>query len=298
MSDLQNVISSQSFTTKRRHEERRKRIEEEKNKIPEAYKYDINTFVTFCEESGQPESEYSLLDFLYVSIINERVKKSTWEKRFSAIKKYLSVEYDITINSDSNFYEEISSIREIYTDLENKELNYRDGESPVDKDELLEMIRRLPTREKAICLVNLITASRPSEMIIMKVGDFNLQSRSLRFYLKKQQTWHEKRLTQECVKAVRDYIDKYNLSPHNHFVGRLNKNRDYADIEVSDSGYRFMLDQWLGLTPYTLRKTQVTSMHMAGADLPTVAKQTGHKSLETLSRHYLNVADSTVDKYL
>ena len=298
MRNLSNVIDSQTFINKRRHDERKKRIIEEENKVPEKYKYDIEQFINFCRHTGQPEDEEALLDFLYVSVVNEKVKKTTWEKRLYAIKKYLSIQYKINIQSDSEISKDISMLRKIYEDEENKELNYLGGKRPVDKQELLEMIRRLPTREKAICIVNLITASRPSEMRKIKIADFDLPNRSLRFYLQKQKTWHEKRLTQECVKAVQDYIDEYNLKPHNHFVGRLNKKREYIDVEVSDSGYRYMLKEWIGLTPYNLRKTQVTAMHLAGADLPTVAKQTGHKSLETLSKHYLNVADSTVDKYL
>lgn len=34
-------------------------------------------------------------------------------------------------------------------------------------------------------------------------------------------------------------------------------------------------------------KSQVVAMHAAGADLPTIAKQTGYKSLKTLDQHYL-----------
>ncbi|WP_280519773.1 hypothetical protein [Siminovitchia terrae] len=40
------------------------------------------------------------------------------------------------------------------------------------------------------------------------------------------------------------------------------------------------------------------SRQAAGADLSTIAKQTGHKSLETIDKHYLEVSDPTVDKYL
>jgi len=39
-------------------------------------------------------------------------------------------------------------------------------------------------------------------------------------------------------------------------------------------------------------------MHAAGADVSTIAKQTGHQSLETLIQHYLTVSEETIDKYL
>lgn len=39
-------------------------------------------------------------------------------------------------------------------------------------------------------------------------------------------------------------------------------------------------------------------MHEKGADLESIAKQTGHQSFKTLSDHYLNVSDKTIDKFL
>ena len=39
-------------------------------------------------------------------------------------------------------------------------------------------------------------------------------------------------------------------------------------------------------------------MHLKGTDLPSISKQTGHKSIQTISEHYLNVSDKTIDKYL
>ena len=38
--------------------------------------------------------------------------------------------------------------------------------------------------------------------------------------------------------------------------------------------------------------------HEAGADLATIAKQSCHKKLETINKHYLSVNDRTIDKYL
>ena len=47
-----------------------------------------------------------------------------------------------------------------------------------------------------------------------------------------------------------------------------------------------------------IKKIQVTAMHEAGADVATIAKWSGHKSLETITNHYLEVNDTTVDRYL
>lgn len=39
-------------------------------------------------------------------------------------------------------------------------------------------------------------------------------------------------------------------------------------------------------------------MHEAGADVATIAKLSGHKCLETITKHNLEVNDTTVEKYL
>lgn len=76
------------------------------------------------------------------------------------------------------------------------------------------------------------------------------------------------------------------------------KNGRYESTAISEIGYYNALQRWTGLTGYNFRKSQVVAMHAAGADLPTIAQQTGHKSLETLIQHYLTVSETTVDKYL
>lgn len=47
-----------------------------------------------------------------------------------------------------------------------------------------------------------------------------------------------------------------------------------------------------------ITKEQADELNAIIKDLPTIAKQTGHQSLETLSEHYLDVTDPTIDKYL
>lgn len=293
-----NIHKIDVFQNKRRQNERRSHLQEKRNEIPLMYNSEIKLFINYCEKTNQLESIESLLDFLYTSLTIQNVKKSTWEKRLAAIKKYLNVFYHLNVKEELEALEEITLMRKIYKEEQYKELILVEGKSAVNKEELLDMIRRLPTRAKAICLVQLITTNRPNEMVRLKVKDFFLDQKYVKVYLKKQKIWINKRLTQEVIKAVKDYIREYNLEKDHYFVGRVFRNQKFKNVKVSESGYRYMLNKWTGLTGYNYRKSQVVSMHEAGADLPTIAKQTGHKSLEVLSRHYLEVNDSTIDKYL
>lgn len=292
------VVQKQSFETRRRHQERKSSIQDKNNEIPARYDGDIRRFLAYCVETDQVDGTESMLDYLYVSLKVQKVKKTTWERRLAAIRKHLSVTYGIDFKAEPGVANELAAMRKMFTEEQHSKQIQLKGKSAGDKQELLDMIHKLPVRERAITLVNLITAGRPSEMVRLKIKDFNLEGRSLDVYLKKQKTYHNKRLTLEVVKAVKDYIRAYKLKPDDYFIGRVYKGGRYESVEMSEIGYTKSLQRWTGLTGYNFRKTQVVSMHEAGADLPTIAKQTGHKSLETLSKHYLKVSDSTVDKYL
>lgn len=269
---------------------------EQSRKIPERYNGDIARFKRYAAETQQHEDVAALLNYLAHSMKQEQIKKTTWERRLAAAKKYLSVTYDLHFSDADRRV--IADLRKVYTLEDYKEKTHIEGQQAADKDEVMEMIEKMDPRARAICLVNLITANRPSEMVRMKIGDFNFTSRSVRIYLKKQKEWHNKRLTQEVIKAVKEYIKAYGLKEDDHFVGRVRKGGHYENVQIGEVAYNKMMHRYLGFAPYTLRKTQVSAMHEKGADLPAIAKQTGHKSLETLSKHYLKVNDSTIDKYL
>jgi len=70
----------------------------------------------------------------------------------------------------------------------------------------------------------------------------------------------------------------------------------YISREISTRDYLKDFKKWTGLTAY-IRKTLVTDMHERGADLATIAKQTGHKSIKTINDHYLKFSNRTVDKF-
>ena len=269
---------------------------EQSRGIPERYGGDISRFKSYVAETRQHEDVAALLNYLAHSMKKEGIKKTTWERRLAAAKKYLSVTYGSHFTDADRRV--IADLRKVYTLEDYKEKTHVEGQQAADKGEIMAMIEKMEPRGRAICLVNLITANRPSEMVRMKIGDFNFTSRSVRIYLKKQKEWHNKRLTQEVIKAVKDYIKAYGLKEDDFFVGRARKGGHYESVQIGEVAYNKMMHRYLGFAPYTLRKTQVSAMHEKGADLPSIAKQTGHKSLETLSKHYLKVNDATIDKYL
>ncbi|WP_233569684.1 tyrosine-type recombinase/integrase [Planomicrobium sp. Y74] len=206
--------------------------------------------------------------------------------------------HKIEFKGEARVAYELSAMRKMYRVDQYAHLLQVRGKSATDKKELMDILNSLPIRANAICLVNLVTANRPTEMVRLRVRDFDLKNRSLHVYLKKQKRWHTKRLTPEVINAIEVYIREYRLKPDDYFVGRVYKSGRYESTAISEIGYWKALQRWTGLTGYNFMKSQVLAMHIAGADLPTIAQQTGHKSLETLIQHYLTVSEITVDKHL
>lgn len=288
---------SELITLKKlQHAKQRADLIEQVQTIPARYTGDIRRFAVYCTETQQKEEVEALLNYLAYSIQTQQVKKSTFERRYAAVKKYLEVALGLDMTPAQQ--ETLSQLRAVFQLEAYKEQTRREGQPPAIKHEVMEMVRAMEPREKAICLVNLITANRPTEMVRMQIRDFNLAGRSVAVYLKKQKEWHHKRLTQETVKAVRDYIETYKLRPDDYFVGRVSRWGHYESAQITEGGYYKLIRRLLGFAPYTLRKTQVSAMHEAGADVHTIAQQTGHQSITTLTDHYLAVSNTTVDKYL
>ncbi|TQR38186.1 hypothetical protein C7Y47_02720 [Lysinibacillus sphaericus] len=137
----------------------------------------------------------------------------------------------------------------------------------MQKEEALSLIEKFNTdkpediRIYAICLVNLITANRPSEMVRLLVKDFDFPRREVAVKLIKQKTLHRKPLTMEALFAVQRYISSFKLISDDYFVGKVDKWGNYSSIQINSNTYRQNIKKWINVAPYTLRKTQITSMH-------------------------------------
>ncbi|QTD42796.1 site-specific integrase [Sporosarcina sp. Te-1] len=270
-------------------------IQQQIDKKSQMYEGDFKLFMQYAEQNKESISFKTLELYLYHTV-ESGLKLSTFNKRSAGIKHFLVNTYGL--NETAEQKERIALLRRMYNDAQYAEQKMVKGQSAQPKQEVMAMIEKLDTRAKAISLFNLITACRPSEMINIKIGNIDFSNRSVDIYMQKQSEWKTKRLTLECVNAVRAYIKEYGLTDESYLVGKVDRYNKYHNTKISDTAYRKSIHKWLGFAPYTLRKTQITAMHEVGADLATIAKQSGHKNLETINKHYLEVNDRTVDKYL
>lgn len=292
MGELKHIIE---FTQAAKMREVDEQIQKQIDKKSKMYAGDFKRFEMYCQKKGLIISFDSLKAYL-LDTIQEGFKLSTFNRRAAGIKHFLINELGQSETDAQS--KEIALLRQIYNDVEFSGQKLVKGQAAQPKEEVLHLIDKLDTRAKAISLFNLVTACRPSEMVLIKVDHIDLSSRSVNVFMQKQKEWHNKRLTLECVNALKAYFKEYGLKAGDYLVGKVDKYGHYSSVQISDTAYRKSIHNWLGFAPYTLRKTQVSAMHEAGADLATIAKQSGHKNLETINKHYLSVNDRTVDKFL
>lgn len=268
----------------------------------EVYRPDFERFIRFCEVEQREPSFDAMEKYLHESITEQGVKYSTFNRRAAGIQYYLKDVLNLEQTPEQQ--KRIQIIRQLYNTEDYLRLKPMRGVRAERQEEVLSIINKYDTnqkadiRKRAICFVNLITTNRPSEMVRLKVSDFDLENRTVLVMLKKQGDMKEKRLTLECVKAVQKYIQSSQLSADDYFVGAADRWGNYKNRMITERSYNRLIHDWLGFAPYTLRKTQITHMHRKKADLATIAKQSGHKSLQTITQHYLEVDNADVEEYL
>jgi len=266
------------------------------------YQPDFDQFVRFCEEEGRELSFDALEKYLHHSVAEQQVKYATFNRRAAGVQFFLKDVFGLEQTEEEK--KRLQIIRQLYNTEKYLRLKPMRGVKAEKHDEVLALINKYDTskkadiRKRAICFVNLITANRPSEMVRLKVSDFDLDNKTVWVMLKKQGDMKEKRLTLDCVLAVKKYIKEAGLTPNDYFVGAADKWGNYKNRMITERSYNRLIHDWLGFAPYTLRKTQITHMHRKKADLATIAKQSGHKSLQTITQHYLEVDNADVEEYL
>lgn len=295
----ETLFSLQKYKVKQQKDET---IESIRKKKLDMYHPDYKLFKQFCEKHFLLKNFDSLELYLHELVTQHHVRLSTFNRRLAGIKYWLLNESRLQMTIEQEV--SIKALRSLYNEEEYLRLKPMRGVRTEKQSDVLCLIDRYDTdkksdiRKRAICLVNLITANRPSEMVRLKVDDFDLENRMVRVMIVKQGEMKEKRLTLECVQAIKNYITACKLAADDYFVGAADKWGNHTSRQISEVSYNQAIQSWLGFAPYTFRKTQITAMYQKGADIPTIAKQSGHKSHQTIMEHYINFHTDDVDEYL
>ncbi|WP_233204414.1 hypothetical protein [Sporosarcina sp. P17b] len=114
MSDFKLSKHQDTFETQKRHYERKVDIENKMGEIPRQYEGDIRRCKEYCTNTSQLIETEALLDYLYISLTKQRIKKATWERRLAAIRKYLTLIHSIDFKGRSRVAYELSAMRKMY----------------------------------------------------------------------------------------------------------------------------------------------------------------------------------------
>lgn len=295
----ETLFSLQQYKMTKQKDETLQKIQQQKL---DSYQSDFKQFKKFCVQHLLKLDFESLELYLHHLITHQQVRLSTFNRRLAGVKYWLVHEHGFQFTSEHDT--SIKLLRSLYNQEEYMRLKPMRGKRAEKQSDVLRLIDRYDTdkksdiRKRAICLVNLITANRPSEMVRLKVSDFDLENRTVQVMMIKQGEMKEKRLTLECVQAIKNYITVCELIPVDYFVGAADKWGNHTSRQISEVSYNQAIQSWLGFAPYTFRKTQITAMYQKGADIPTIAKQSGHKSHQTIMEHYIKLRSEDVDNYL
>ncbi|WDV09277.1 tyrosine-type recombinase/integrase [Lysinibacillus irui] len=296
----ETVIRLNHFQDEKRIKEIKGLTKEKKKKD---YEGEFNLFKKWCSTNHYSIDFHGAEKYLLNEVEIKGIRLNTMNRKVAALRFYLS-ELHAQIEPEE-FSDSIKAMRDLYNFEPYLE---RKGINPVtfamQKEEALSLIDKYDTenpediRIYAICLVNLITANRPSEMVRLRIKDFDFSRREVAVKLVKQKTLHRKRLTMAALFAVQKYISSFKLTPEDFFVGKVDKWGNYNSVQINPNTYRQNIKKWINVAPYTLRKTQITSMHRNKADLATIARQSGHKSVQTISEHYIKLDSADLDDYI
>lgn len=260
------------------------------------YERDYRLYEAYCTTEGKETGEQSLLHYLHYSLTQQQVKRNTFNRRYFAVKKILELQ-GIELSEDARRV--VIRLRRQFASEEHATQARVEGMSAVNSDELLTHIRALEdVRAKAILFTQFYTGNRPSEMVLLKVGDFYLGSSEVDVYLKKQRRYKAKNLPRECVEAIRAYLNMYNLTAEDYFVGQVHRTGSYISRSISLTAYYNLLKKWSGYSAYNYRKSLVSHMYKNGASVEVIQQQTGHSNTQTITQHYLQVDKESVNKYL
>lgn len=182
-----NIYSLRRFNISSETEQSIRKLKMRKEKM---YASDFKLFMRFCETNELPIDFESMEYYLHQSITDQQVRLSTFNRRAAGVKYWLTNQYKMKQTLEQE--ERVRILRQMYNEEEYLRLKPMRGIRAENQNDVLRLIEKYDTnkksdiRKRAICLVNLFTANRPSEMVRLKIHDFDLPNRSVWVMLKKQ----------------------------------------------------------------------------------------------------------------
>jgi site-specific recombinase XerD len=277
-----------------------------------AYSSDWRHFENWCRVQGAvPLPADPALVALYITALAERLKTSTLQRKLTAITQAHQVAgYQLDTKH--------VALRETWSGIKRTLGTAQQGKAPVLVSDLRELVSILPenlsgVRDRALLLLGFSGAFRRSELVSLNVEDLCFSEEGLTILQ------HRSKVDQEgqgrkigipygsnldtCpVRNTQKWIKQSNISCGSLFVsinrhGRIGKRLSDKSVALIIKKYVYELSIYKGASHeeasvhaskfagHSLRAGLATSAAMAGVSEISIARQTGHKKLDTLRKY-------------
>lgn len=221
--------------------------------------------------------------------IDNKKSPNTLAVKFSAIKRYLKYlkHYKINIiKVDEDFLER--------PDWIDKEIQI------LKEEELLRILNasRPSPRDYAMIYTLMDTACRVSEVVTIDLKDINFQNETLKLFDRKVGINTERRVSKECIKAIKLYINNYREESEdtelflNYKGQRITEQTAKTIVKKSSENAKITKN----VTPHSFRHTSITRMMRNGMTNTQARAHTGHKSIKAFERYSHLISDDVADK--
>ena len=259
------------------------------------YEKDIIEFNNYLEDNKYKinKIDYDIVKKYLVYLYDKKLSRSSISRKLSSLRsfyKFLENEYNIS----NDYFSDINNPKK------EKSLPKFIKDSDLDKM-FLSINKDTVLGQRNLLILELLYASgiRVSELVNLKLSDFNLYERSIKILGK----GNKERIVYYgsfCEDALDLYLNnsRKELNKHNSSYLLLNKNGN----KISERQIRNILNDIIlkssvdmHISPHMLRHTFATDMLNNGADLVSVKELLGHESLDTTSI-YTHITDEKIRK--
>jgi integrase/recombinase XerD len=267
------------------------KLDGKSKKTIENYSLDISQFLTWISENSIRLSEISREDILNykVEIMNSGLAVVTVNKKINSLRSFNDYLIEKGINNERVIKPAKDRIK-----IAGGSNNNVDVYSNEELEKILSAVdeEKVTIRNKLIVYLLLYTGVRVSELVNIKIPDFNLLTGELKI-VGKGNKYREIPLNQKLLKVLKKYLNtarkKNKLAEESQYLllteRSSNMHRDTVNYVLRKIGE----DLDFKLNPHKFRHTTFTLLLAKGVDITTISALAGHNSIETTNRFYLNV---------